>query len=527
MRSISSGFTLGPLPGVRDTKKPVDLTGQDRLVSNVLFNWGAYSVFVISGFIVPRMIDRRLGQELLGVWDFAWSLVNYFGLVQAGIASSVNRYVAKYRTAHDTGGVNRVVSSALCMLSAAGVLVLGLTIALALLLPQLFGQKLGENVREAQWVVFFLGASLAVQVAFSTFSGVLTGCHRWELHNINISGWYAITVAAVVVALFLGAGLSTLAAITLVGEILTDVRRVVLAYRVCEGLQLRLALVQWDTIQELLVFGGKTLIPGVSNLLLNQTTSILILVYLGPAALALYTRPRSLVQYLHMLVNRMAMVTVPTASSLQSAENLDGIRQLLLKSVRYSLCMALPLVIVLIVFGDVAMRLWMGSAYANGLVTAILAFGQLATMAQAPVLMILVGMNAHGRVGIGQLVASLCSVGLNILVLAHLQMGLVGTALAVTLPLTIMNILYVPLLVCRYVRLDVKQYFLSMVVGPVLYVLPFAVCLVGARAIFRTDLLGGFLIGGAVGSLALGIIYWRYVLPDQIKAWVLRRPDWT
>ena len=169
----------------------------------------------------------------------------------------------------------------------------------------------------------------------------------------------------------------------------------------------------------------------------------------------------------------------------------------------------------------------MGSAYASGLVTAILALGQLATTAQAPVLMILVGMNAHGRVGIGQLVASLCSVGLNIFVLAHLRTGLVGTAVAVTLPLTILNMLYVPWLVCRYVRLEVKQYFLSLVVRPVLYVLPFAVCLVGARAIFRANLLEGFLIGGGVGSVALAVIYWRYVLPDQIKAWVLHRLDWN
>ena len=53
-----------------------DLTGRDRLVSNVLFSWGGNFVFIIAGFIMPRMIDRRLGQELLGIWDFAWSLVN-------------------------------------------------------------------------------------------------------------------------------------------------------------------------------------------------------------------------------------------------------------------------------------------------------------------------------------------------------------------------------------------------------------------------------------------------------------------
>ena len=88
-----------------------DLTGRDRLVSNVLFSWSAHFVFIAAGFIMPRMIDRRLGQELLGVWDFAWSLVSYFGLVQMGLTSSVNRYVARYRAVGDISGVNQVVSS--------------------------------------------------------------------------------------------------------------------------------------------------------------------------------------------------------------------------------------------------------------------------------------------------------------------------------------------------------------------------------------------------------------------------------
>jgi len=50
---------------------------------------------------MPRMIDQRLGQELLGVWDFAWSLVHYFEFIQMGLTSSVNRYVAKYRAVGD------------------------------------------------------------------------------------------------------------------------------------------------------------------------------------------------------------------------------------------------------------------------------------------------------------------------------------------------------------------------------------------------------------------------------------------
>lgn len=501
----------------QDGKPKEDLTGRDRLVSSVFFSWAAHFVFIIAGFIMPRMIDRRLGQELLGIWDFAWSLVTYFSLVQAGIGSSVNRYVARYRAEGNVSGVNNIVSSATCILGVAGLITMGLTITVSALLPHLFGKLLGSNVLDAQWVVLFLGTSVCLQVTFSAFNGVLTGCHRWGLHNINMSGWHAATVAGMIVALLLGGGLRTLAVIALAGQLLAAGTKVMLAHHVCEGLQLRPSLVRWRTIRIVFLFGGKTLIPSVSNLLLNQTTSILIVAYLGPAALALFTRPRSLTHHMDTLVRKMAMVLIPTTSSLQSAGDLKGIQELLLKSVRYSFYMVLPMVLILVIFGGPIMQFWMGPDYANGLVPAILAAGLLAALVQRPVLMILAGMNAHGRAGMGQFVASLCSVGMTILALWVLKWGLVGVAVGITLPLTILNVVYLPRLICRKVELSTVRYFQSVTVGPMLHMLPFVACLVVGRLIFQTEPLIGFVCGGLVGGAILAILYWLYVLPDRIK----------
>jgi len=494
-----------------------DLTGRDRLVSNVLFNWAAYSVFVISGFIMPRLIDRRLGQESLGVWDFAWSLVSYFQLVQAGIASSVNRYIARYRAASDDVGVNRVVSSATCVLGVAGLLVTGLTITFSTLLPQLFGSRLGENAGDAQWVVFFLGETIAIRIAFGAFNGVLTGCHRWGLHNANTSGWHVATVGGMIAALSFGGDLWVLAAITLAGETLSSARRVVLAHNACGCLRLRLSHVRWLTIRELFFFSGKTLVPTVSNLLLNQTTSVLILLYLGPAALALYTRPYSLTQHISALVNRMAMVLIPTVSSLQSAGRPKDIQELLLKSVRCSTYIALPMILVIVIFGDEVMRLWMGSRYADVTLPAVLAVGYLPAITQLCGLNLLMGLNAHGRVGLAVLAASLCSVALTIVVLALFNASLAGVAFAVVLPLAAVNSVYLPVVACRRVGITVGKYFVAVALWPVVHMLPFTGCLVLARVVFRAKPVLGLVWGGAAGGAVLIVFYWFYVLPNGIK----------
>jgi len=464
------------------------------------------------------MIDRRLGQESLGIWDFAWSLVTYFDWVNAGIGSSVQSYVARYRAEGNADGVNRVVSTAAFLLGVAALLAVGLTTAASLLLPSLFGYRLGPNVREAQWIVLFLGATVGSGIFAGAFRGVLTGCHRWGLHNVNTSGWYAATVAAMIIALLAGGGLRILAAITFAGQALGDLRSLILAHRVFEGLRLRPSHVRWLMVRELFAFGGKSLIPNVSNLLLNQTTSILIVCYLGPAALALYSRPRGLVNHVYALINKYASVVTPIISSLESERNLDGIRDLLIKAVRYSLYMALPMILVLVFFGGTLMRVWMGARYANGLIPAILALGSLAPMSQIPVLKTLQGLNAHGRAGISQFAASLCSAGLTFLALGPLGLGTVWAAVAVTVPVTIVNLVYLPPLVCRRVGLGLKQYFLSVAVGPMMRVFPFAACLLVARLVFPGEPLLGLVWGGLAGSAVLAALYWRYVLPKGMCA---------
>ena len=92
---------------------------------NVLASWAGQLVFLLAGFFMPRMIDTHVGQAALGIWDFSWSLVSYFGLANLGVGSSVNRYVAMYRAANDITSLKTAVSSVLAFQVVAGTIVAG------------------------------------------------------------------------------------------------------------------------------------------------------------------------------------------------------------------------------------------------------------------------------------------------------------------------------------------------------------------------------------------------------------------
>lgn len=500
-----------------------DLTGRSRLVSNVLFTWAGQLVFFVSGFIMPRLIDRKLGQEVLGVWDFSWSLVTYFRFVDMGVTASVNRYVARHWGKEDIEGINRVVSSATFALCIAAVVVLLGTIVAVLSLPYWFGSHLkGEYASVTQWSVFYLGIMLSVGTALGAFNGVLTGCHRWELQTMRTSVWQFITVSAMIVALFLGAGLATLAAMYAIGQTLGQLTLVTLAYRACPGLRLKRAYVCWSTIKELYVYSGKTLLPTVSEMLLNQTTSVLIVGALDPKALALFTRPRSLLRQMDSLERKMAMILTPTTSSLEACAHLDEIEKLLVKSVRYSIYLVLPSVMVLVIFGGEVMRLWMGANYANWILPAVMAVGFLGNCIQTPILFMLEGLNAHGRAGLGQLIGSAISAVFVFVALKYFNSGLTGAAVAVTVPLLLVNVMYLPILLCRRLGQPLHSFYAQVAIGPIIHVLPFTVALIVGRLLFRMYPIPAVAVCLAGGAM-LAMFYWRSVLPESLKNGLRKR----
>lgn len=512
-----------PPPAGELNGQAADLTGQDRMVRNVLISWICHFVFIAGGFVLPRVVDHNLGQDALGVWDFGWSLIGYFNLVQLGISTSVSRYVAKYRSVGDVVGVNSIVSSVSCVFLVVGAIVLGLTAAAVLALPALLSHQLAAFLGDARWVVLFLGASLAVQIVSAGFGGVMTGCHRWDLQNYVYAGSYAATLAAMTVVLFLGGGLPALALVNLCGEVVHRALRVVLAYRVYPPLRPRLALARWSVAKQTVTFGGKSFLPTAAEMLLNQTVCILIFAALGPAALAVYSRPKSLVRHANRLIGKFAYVLMPTAGSLQAMNEEDRLRSLLVKSTRYGAFLALPMVLVLVVLGGPILRIWMGPGYERGLVLAVLAAGGLASMVQMPALSILSGMNAHGRPGLAKLAASGLAVVAAVVAVRLLGWGLLGAAVAVAVPIALVDGIYLPVYTCRRLKLRLSRYLAESLGLPVFCAIPFALCLIGARVLFPARPIPAVASAAAAGAAILTVLYWRNALPQSLKRKIVRR----
>lgn len=500
--------------------------GTSRLGRNLAISWAGQLVFMVAGFVLPRSVDGHLGQVGLGVWDFGWSIVHYFGLAQLGINSSVNPYVARHRAANDPGALNRVVCSVLAVQVGIAALVLVLAGLAAWAVPWLIKSELSTLIGEARWVVFLLGSAIALSIAMNPLGSVITGCHRWDLHALIESGSYAVTVVLMLTALQLGGGLREMALLYLCGMTAAEACRAWVAHRVCPDLALGPRHVRLSEARRMFAFGGKVFVGAVAGRLQYQTTSLLIAGILGPALLAQYSRPMALVLLVGTFLAKLSHMLTPIASQMQVRGGQAEIRGLLVKATQYSAALALPPLLFLAVMGGPLLHVWMGPDYAGAApVLALLAFGHLVPFANRPMSNILIGVDAYGRAALASVLAAAGSVAMGFLLLERLGAGLLGAALAVSLPMTLAAV-YVPSHGCRRLGLSLPRYLVDSWSRPLLAVLPFAVCLVALRLLLPPVL--GVVLGVVVGGGVLGLVYWCWVLPAGLKSWVERRvPGWT
>lgn len=500
-----------------------DLTGHDRMARNVLWSWAGHLVFIIVGFIMPRLIDNQIGQFALGIWDFCWSLVAYLNVASLGVGSSTNRYVAKYRAAGDTLTLRRAISSVVAIQILVGIVMLVAVMVLVWYLPAWFGDRLGAYTEVTRWVVGLLGGSVVVQMWFDAFRGVITGCHRWDLHNGILSGSYALTAAVMAASLLLGGGLFSLAAIYFTSTVLTEVFRAMLAFRVCPELSIRLSYIRWTEGKKMLVFGGKSFLLGVPGLIVLQTINVAIVGALGPAALAVFSRPIGLVRHAETFLNKFSHIFTPMAGSLQGKNDVAGLRELLLNGAHYGVAFSLPLVLLLAVLGEALLTVWMGPAYAKGELIALMAVGMFLPMAQGPVVRVLMGLNVHGRIGLVGLVVSTAALIIGFGVIETIGWSLINATIIAVIPLLLVYGILLPAYACHHLKVPLWEYVRRAFLVPVLCGVPFILTLYANRFVFADSPLVLLLSGTLSGALVLGFLYWRYIVPLEYREKILRR----
>jgi O-antigen/teichoic acid export membrane protein len=196
---------------------------------------------------------------------------------------------------------------------------------------------------------------------------------------------------------------------------------------------------------------------------------------------------------------------------------------LFIDATRYAAFLAVPITAFLAVMGDPILHVWMGPAYRQGALMAVIALGTLIPLTMRPAGHVLIGLNAHGRVGWASFAVAWIGVAAVMLSLGPLQLGLLGAAFSLVLPYTLGNGVFVMIYTCRRVGVPLGEFVRKAYLVPAACGILLASGLLVVRMTLDARPLVSLIVGALVAAVIVGPTWWRFALPEQVRQKVLRK----
>lgn len=326
------------------------------IIANALVIWTSRVLLLVPQLIlVPYLIDT-IGETGYGVYALVWSLLLGIDQLEQSLQQGVVKYSAGFLAEGRIDDVNRVVSSSfvfsllLGILSAAGIGAIALT-------WQVDGPDMTSSLLAVAGLMLLivpLTPYIAViQSRQRYYVGAVAETVSKYLSLAMIFAWFIWVSPSVKVLILITAGML----------FLSRFAQVPVAYRLVPGLRNRPARCDRDAFRLLLAFGGITVVIALCNTLNNAGLRWLMGILESPAFvahLAIILMPGIL---LTQIISAMTVTIMPATSAYEASGNFHMLRELLVRSMRYTTIIVLVALLPAILLVEDILVLWVGPDY--------------------------------------------------------------------------------------------------------------------------------------------------------------------
>ncbi len=439
------------------------IASRGTFAKNLLSNWASLLCDVAVAFFLTPFIVQTLGLALYGVWSLMNSLVGSMGIADFGIRGSTQRFINQALARRDQRELNEVVNTSTSFLVLVSVLLLVIAWILGLFFFDLFPRSPRELKGIIPVVLLLLSLNLAVTFVTSVYTNVIMALERFEIVNgIRISS-LAIRAGGVIWALDAGHGFLGLVAASLAASIYSLITTLVVAFRLHPPLRMGRRYLSYRRFSTIWRYGIAVFMVRAAESSIFQADQIIIMIFLGPREVGIYSIVLMLIQYVHQLLHQITVSWVPSVMKAAGVGDLEGLRTVFLSHARLALLLGTLCYGGLAVYGDAFITLWMDSHLPEtALLAALLAGAELFGLMASTSRPTLFGLEmVRTNVTFTFSYAAL-NILLSISLVGVLDLGLLGVALGTLLSSAVMRGLVHPFLAARAIGIEPVHYYLSM-----------------------------------------------------------------
>jgi len=435
-----------------------------NLLAGTITKYVLLAVSLGTGIFLMPFTVRHLGKAQYGLWMLVASVTYYFNLLDLGYGNGVMRHVVDADARGDLTGVNRVVSTFVCVYAVIGIAASLICGAIVLFAIPRFPNLSASDVRTAQVVLAILGTRIALGYPMTVFGAVVNARQGFVRNNSIAIAIVMLNATVTYVVLESGGGLVALVAWTTAVNAAGYIAYAWSAWTVFPDLQIRLRHFSRADWRDVTAYSTYVFIIGLGTQISFNLDNVVVGAYLGTAAVAVYAVAVRLSEYQRRVCDQFSIMLFPVIVRLDAEKKAAALRTTLVNGARVSTLLAAGVTTCLIGFARPLLVHWMGEGFEGSVapfyVLAIVGVLIVSHASQASLLMATGRHRVVAGVWIAEGVANLALS----LVLVR-PFGAVGVALGTLAPMAVGHVCVFTPLACRRVGLPIRQ-FLRMSVGP-------------------------------------------------------------
>jgi O-antigen/teichoic acid export membrane protein len=401
---------------------------------------------------------HHLGTEAYGLWMLTAGVTIHLSILDLGYGGAMVKFIAQYRAHKDTRALNEIASTLFYIFAGFGVLAYLVVMGLAFNLEHVF-KITAAQADIGKWILLIIGVNVAINFPFSVYGGVSSGFQRYDINNL-VSIVSNVAVAAVNVAVVLmGYGLITLVAATSFVRFVTYFIYRYNAYKVFPGLRIHPSSFRKERLREVTGFSVYSSIIDWANKLNYELDEVVIGIFLGPGPVAVWAVAERIISGTQRLTNQGNAVLFPVVVDSEATHQIGRLQKVMLEGTRLSLATVLPIALVLIVFADPLVRVWIRKPEVMGAVPIIqiLAFAVALRVGNATSTTLLKGVGHIRNVAMVNIGSGIVNLVLSAILIG--PFGLPGVAVGTLIPVAFSSIFILFPMACRRVGLATAYAF--------------------------------------------------------------------
>ena len=459
--------TEGQIGGLEDQASDLS-QAQKRIPVNMLANISWLVLNVVVNFLYVPFLVNNLGVAAYGLVPLTSSLNKYMEVLTQGFNSSISRYLTIDLSRRDNDAANETFNTGVAAGTLIAICLIPIAVLIAWSAPRIFNIPPGLE-SNTQWMIAFALFAFILTMFASSFAVSSFALHRFDIRFL-VNSARLLTEVGLVVLLFylLFPQLWVVGFGVLAGALVFLFATLGVWRKLTPQLNVKLSLVKWQKMRELLGFSSWILINQVGSLLFLNIDLILTNIMFGAFAAGRYGAVIVFPITLRSLAATLNGVLAPIIFGIFAENNPKHLADFSRRSVKYmGLFMALPIGFLCGVAGPL-LDVWLGKDFSGLTVLVILLVGHLSiNLGVYPLFSVQVATNKVRLPAIVTLIMGIANAGLAFALASWSDWGFISIAFAGAIILTLKNAIFTPLYGARILKLPWYTYYPSLFIAAI------------------------------------------------------------